>query len=85
MDNSRKCRATGKVIFETLIEAKLTMFRLKWGFRHIKDIYGKRVKHRQGRPVQKRAYYCPHCDGFHLTKWGKSDFKTYQEIQSKGL
>ena len=85
MNNLKKCRATGKVIFPTLMEAKITMFRLKWGFKHIKDIYGKRIKRRQGKPEQKRAYYCPFCEGYHLTKWNKKSFKAYQEELTKYL
>jgi hypothetical protein len=64
-----KCTATGKVIFSSLLEARLVMFNLKWGYRKHKDINGKRIKHRQGKPAQRRGYYCIHCGGYHLTKW----------------
>jgi hypothetical protein len=52
-----KCTATGKVIFSSLLEARLVMFNLKWGYRKHKDINGKRIKHRQGKPAQRRGYY----------------------------
>lgn len=84
MENRKKCRVTGKVIFSTLVEARLTIVRLKWA-RRITDMYGKRIKHCQGKPAQKRAYYCPHCKGFHLTKWDKSNFNSYLEVLSKDL
>lgn len=77
MDNRKKCRATGKVIFPALVDARLTIIRLKWA-RRITDFYGKRIKHRRGKPEQKRAYYCSFCEGYHLTKWERKDFKAYQ-------
>lgn len=65
----RKCSATGKVVFASHEEAKLAIFGLKWNYRMKRDpIDGKRIKHRQGRPQQRRAYYCAYCGGFHLTK-----------------
>ena len=85
MTNFKKCLATGKVSFETLIEARIAMFLLKWGYKRHRDIYGKRIKHRQGKPAQKRVYYCPDCDGYHLTKWNQKNFKSYSEWQKKEI
>lgn len=74
-----KCRATGKVIFASAQDARIAMFNLKWGFKKHKDLFGKRIKHRQGRPDQRRAYYCVHCDGYHLTKWKTRAFRHYRK------
>ncbi len=74
-----KCVATGKAVFASLLEARIVMFNLKWRFKRNRDESGKRIKHRQGRPVQRRAYYCIHCEGYHLTKWKESNFISYQK------
>lgn len=76
---AKKCMATGKVIFSTYVEARYVMFNLKWSHKRRKDIFGKRIKRRQGKPVQKRVYSCPHCDGYHLTKWKTKDYSSYIE------
>ena len=62
-----KCEATGKVKFvsETAAKENMIRFRFKWKLR----LQGKRRKHRQGKPAQKRAYYCEDCDSYHLTSW----------------
>jgi hypothetical protein len=80
-----KCTATGKVIFSSLLEARLVMFNLKWGYRKHKDINGKRIKHRQGKPAQRRGYYCIHCGGYHLTKWKANEFNSYNNREEAGL
>ncbi len=72
-----KCAATGKVIFSSMMEARCVMFNLKWAYKIRKDINGKRIKHRQGRPVQRRAYICPYCEGYHLTRWKTNEFNAY--------
>ncbi|SEK24743.1 hypothetical protein SAMN05421740_101334 [Parapedobacter koreensis] len=75
----KKCLATGKICFASKMEARLTILRLRWGFKALHNrLDGRRIKHRQGRPQQRRAYYCPHCGGYHLTKWGERDFKRYE-------
>lgn len=75
----QKCVATGKVIFSSYLEARLVMYGLKWGYKRHRDVNGKRIKHRQGKPQQKRVYFCSHCNGYHLTKWDALDFKTYSD------
>jgi hypothetical protein len=80
-----KCTATGKVIFSSLLEALLVMFNLKWGYRKHKDINGKRIKHRQGKPAQRRGYFCIHCCGYHLTKWKTNEFNSYNNREEAGL
>jgi len=79
MGTNKKCRETGKVIFTSWIEAQLVMLDLKWNYLYKRNEEGRRIKHRQGRPIQRRAYYCTHCNGYHLTKWKKSNFNTYTE------
>lgn len=79
MAERTKCMDTGKVSFPSLMEARLAMFLLKWGYKRHRDENGKHLKHRQGRPVQRRVYYCIHCYGYHLTRWTKGDFRSYEE------
>jgi hypothetical protein len=73
---------TGKVRFATRVEAEVVIFTLRWALKR-KDMNGRRIKHRKGRPVAKRAYYCEYCKGFHVTHWEKSDFNTYLEQREK--
>lgn len=75
----QKCIATGKITFSSNLEARIVMFNLKWSYKLHKDLLGKRIKHRQGKPKQKRAYFCQYCNGFHLTKWDANDFKVYSD------
>ena len=65
-----KCASSGKTIYPTMSVAKDAMFvfRRSWRF---KGKMGKRVKHRRGKPAQKRTYYCTYCGGYHLTKRAK--------------
>ncbi|QIH31450.1 hypothetical protein [Sphingobacterium sp. DR205] len=79
MGINKKCRETGKVIFASWIEARLVMLDLKWNYLFKRDRTGRRIKHRQGRPIQRRAYFCTYCRGYHLTKWEKSNFNSYTE------
>ncbi|WP_257669585.1 hypothetical protein [Parapedobacter tibetensis] len=61
------------------VEASVAIYRLRWGFKmsHSK-LDGRRIKHRQGRPKQRRTYHCQHRGGYHLTSWGHRDFKRYE-------
>jgi len=77
--NTWKCRATGKVAFPSLIEAKWRMINFKFMTR-IRNKDGKRVKHRMGKPACKRAYYCKFCKGYHITKWDKGHFNNYKNV-----
>jgi hypothetical protein len=72
-----KCMATTKVIFPGITEAREFIFNLKWRYKIQKDINGKRIKHRQGRPEQRWAYYYACCDGVHITRWKPSEFNNY--------
>lgn len=71
--NSR-CHVTGKVAFETKGAAQESMRAIKAGydFKRYNGSTWKRTKHRQGKPAQKRAYLCEHCDHWHLTSWETS-------------
>ncbi|RKR84414.1 hypothetical protein BDD43_4649 [Mucilaginibacter gracilis] len=60
-----KCEDTGKTRFDSLAEAKDIMLRFRGMWKLHRE--GKRRKHRQGKPAQKRAYYCGYCGGYHLT------------------
>lgn len=77
-NRSRKCRATGKVVFSSLIEAKWRMFQFKLKLRIKNKVDGKRVKHRMGKYACKRAYYCKFCRGYHITHWDKAKFLKYK-------
>lgn len=74
---TKKCKATGKVTFASFLEAKACMYTLKWNYHRRKDMFGKRIKHRQGKPAQRRVYSCDFCQGYHLTRWKKSHFNKY--------
>lgn len=63
------CNATGKVCFETYTAAKENITQHKLFAKTRRDLFGKRIKHRQGKPAQKRIYHCPHCNSYHQTKW----------------
>lgn len=63
-----KCNATGKTRFTTYGDAKIVLFFLKTAWKNRERITGRRIKHRQGRPLQQRIYYCQYCGGYHLTK-----------------
>lgn len=67
----KKCRATGKVSFSSFVEARLTIFKLRWNFRHpVKKNDGTRMKRLiKKKPRQQRVYYCCYCKGYHLTKY----------------
>ncbi|MFC3199898.1 hypothetical protein ACFOET_19925 [Parapedobacter deserti] len=65
----RKCFATGKVIFVSRRDAEMAMFQMRWAHRMQQRLSEeRRTKRRHGQPKQRRAYYCEHCGGFHLTK-----------------
>ncbi|MGJ1536297.1 hypothetical protein ACR784_14860 [Sphingobacterium multivorum] len=74
MGTNKKCRETVKVIFASWIEARLVMLDIKWNYLFKRDETGRRIKHRQGRPIQRRAYYCTYCRGVPPDQMGKSKF-----------
>lgn len=82
MKEGDKCRMTGKVRFSTRIEAELVIIALHRMLKR-KDENGKRIKHRSGKPVAKRAYFCQYCNGYHVTRWKKRDFNSYLEKRDK--
>ena len=74
-----KCSATGKIGFETKGDAQETMMNIKNSsnfYRYDTNSQKRRVKRRQGKPEQKRAYLCEHCDMWHLTSWETSTIRT---------
>ncbi len=78
----RKCRATGKVRFNSKGEAGFFIQWLKW--RYKKWLRGKnRRKHRygsgEGKPKQRYAYGCIHCGGFHITKEHPHEYSRKKE------
>jgi len=80
----RYCEHCDKTVYETKGEAMADMEKFKnlVGMK----VNGKRIKHRIKKPEQKRAYYCPHADGFHLTKWDhweSGKFKSYEKPNKK--
>ncbi|MDF2476497.1 MAG: hypothetical protein K0S24_1980 [Sphingobacterium sp.] len=78
--NTWKCRATGKVAFPSVMEAKWRMFQFKIKSRVKNKLDGKRIKHRMGKYACKRAYRCDYCGGYHITKWKKAAFDHYQNV-----
>lgn len=60
-----KCKITNKTRYATKGDAQKALENIKNSIYHKKD--GKRNKHRQGKPAQKRAYPCKECKGWHLT------------------
>ncbi len=66
-----------------MLEARYVMFRMKWGYKRNTDRSGRRVKHRQGKPAQRRAYFCSYCQGYHLTKWTADEFYSYLHTEKK--
>lgn len=75
--NKTKCSATGKTGFETKGDAQETMMNIKnsSNFYRYEGGTRKRVKRRQGKPEQKRAYLCEHCQMWHLTSWETSTIR----------
>lgn len=73
---------TGKVRFASRVEAEVVIFSLR-GVLKRKDENGKRIKHRGGKPVAKRAYYCIYCKGYHVTRWPKSNYNSYVEKRNR--
>lgn len=73
-----RCEATGKAICLSPNEATERVMDFKERLHRLRN--GRRRKHRQGRPKQKRAYRCEHCDGFHLTSWNMPFRKREQNI-----
>lgn len=69
---------TGKFIFPSAKTAKDVMLSFKSRMSVTDRINGKRVKRRIGKPDQTRAYYCPHCHGFHLTS-----MKDYKPLHAR--
>jgi len=74
----KKCRATGKLSYPTKMKAKLAILHFKWQALMRKNkVDGTRIKRRMGKVSQRRSYFCEHCQGYHLTKWTKSDYDNY--------
>ncbi|WP_333887600.1 hypothetical protein [Sphingobacterium siyangense] len=67
------CDATGKKTLPSIDEARYLIY--IFSLMIFDRMTGKRIKHRRGRPTQKRAYQCHYCGGFHLTKWPIERFK----------
>lgn len=67
------CDAAGKRSMPSLGQAENVMYMFRKA--RVNELTGKRIKHRKGKPVQIRAYYCGFCDGWHLTKWTQQRFK----------
>ncbi|MFB2118722.1 hypothetical protein [Parapedobacter sp. 2B3] len=62
-----RCSATGKSIFRSLSDAMERVMDFRKNIQQLRN--GRRRKHRQGKPKQKRVYLCEHCNGYHLTSW----------------
>lgn len=62
------CHHTGKVSFGSRRDAERALHTIRCSVQR-KGPDGKRIKHRCKRPLQKRVYYCTHCERYHLTSW----------------
>lgn len=78
----RKCRATGKVRFNSKSEASFFVHWLKWQYRKWLKKPGRR-KHRSngmgGRLTPRYVYYCEECYGYHITKEHPYNFQRRKE------
>lgn len=77
-----KCRATGKVRFNTKSEAKLYMVWLKWRYKKWLKSPKRRKKSankKGGKPRLRYEYSCEHCSGYHLTKENPYDHQLRKE------
>lgn len=76
-----KCRATGKVSFGSKAAAVFFIYWLKYRFKHrLHRADGSHIKRRnKGKPKQRRAYYCMHCGGYHITKWTEEEYQHRQK------
>lgn len=57
-------------------------------FCHVADKYSysseaKALKFVERREDLKRAYYCPHCDGYHTTSMGSEDAEKYLGVREE--
>ena len=62
------CPDSGKIIFESMGDARCTLAFIKQSIKH-KALDGRRIKHRHYKVRQRRIYYCSFCKGYHLTSW----------------
>lgn len=69
-----KCSATGKTIFITKEKADQALISLKSASTY-NNILFKNNKKCKNKVEQKRAYFCLHCKGYHLTSQTKQDYK----------
>lgn len=77
-----KCRATGKVRFNSRSEASFFMHWLKWRYKKWRlrpDRRKRNFNKGQGRPKQRYVYSCTHCKGYHITKENPYDFNRKKE------
>jgi len=75
MEQTSKCRATGKTRYYDLGAAKQALLNIKTCTRFFDHIQGKRQNRRAGKPAQCRIYYCSHCQGWHLTSLVKKSLR----------
>lgn len=74
----RKCRATGKVRFNSRAEAEFFILWLKWRYkkwRRKRDRRKSQFATAGGKPKQRYTYNCDHCDGYHITKEHPYDYR----------
>ena len=70
-----KCNLTGKTTFDSVSEAKDSMF--GFGFRNWDPVTLQRRNRRIKKKEQKRVYFCEGCQGYHLTsqEYYSEDYK----------
>ena len=77
MGNLAKCEATGKVGFETKSDALVKIHKTRT---IINRKTGQRCNRLRKKRREKRAYFCCHCGGWHLTS---QDYSTLKSIKSQ--
>ncbi|TJY64472.1 hypothetical protein FAZ19_14840 [Sphingobacterium alkalisoli] len=65
------------VSFGSKAAAVFFIYWLKYRFKHRPHrADGSHIKRRnKGKPKQRRAYYCMHCGGYHITKWTEEEYQ----------
>ncbi|MFD2555230.1 hypothetical protein [Sphingobacterium tabacisoli] len=82
----RKCRATGKVRFNTKSEARLFIQWMKWKYKKwLKTPERRKRSHTKGggKPEQRYEYTCEHCGGYHVTKESPHRYHKMKEKYQK--
>ncbi len=84
--DKRKCRATGKVRFNSKSEARFFIQWMKWKYQKWLKTPGRRKKSHtkgSGKPQQRYEYSCEHCGGYHVTKEHPHRYNKMKDLYHK--